>query len=120
MSLKFCENHFILLCNPMLRDLRKGIWSETAYTKNVDVYRRNLQRSYIERMAYLMTEELNRQRTNQYYDVSQSDVRALVRGELNILQRQIASAASRAVNTVTKYHYKDCLKRIGQILDPEN
>jgi hypothetical protein len=84
----------------------------------VDVYRRNLQRAYIERMSYLMTEELDRARTSQYYNVSQSDIRALVRGELNTLKRQIAQAAVQSVNTVTKYHYRDCVKRIEQILDP--
>ncbi|WP_323788910.1 zinc-dependent metalloprotease [Psychroserpens sp.] len=103
----------------MLQDLRKGIWSEAAVTKNVDVYRRNLQRAYLDRMGYLMTEKLDRARTNQFYDVSQSDVRALVRGELNTLKRQIASAAARQVNTVTKYHYRDCVKRIENILDPK-
>ncbi|MBR9913818.1 MAG: zinc-dependent metalloprotease [Algicola sp.] len=103
----------------MLKDLRQGMWSETSQTKNVDVYRRNLQRVYIDRMAYLMTEELNPQRSDSYYNVSQSDVRALVRGELNVLKRQVASAANRQVNTETKYHYRDIVKRIEDILDPK-
>ncbi|MDG5491596.1 zinc-dependent metalloprotease [Psychroserpens sp. SPM9] len=103
----------------MLQELRKGIWSEVNFTKNVDVYRRNLQRAYVDRMAYLMTEEINPQRTNQYFDVSQSDIRALVRGELNTLKRQVAAAGNRAVNTETKYHYRDIVKRIETILDPK-
>lgn len=103
----------------MIQDLRKGIWSEVNATKNVDVYRRNLQRVYVDRMAFLMTEELNPQRSRSYYNVSQSDVRALVRGELNTLKRQAASAGNRAVNTETKYHYRDIVKRIETILDPK-
>jgi hypothetical protein len=103
----------------LLQDLRKGIWKEATLTTDVDVYRRNLQRAYIDRMAYLMTEELDRARTSQYYNVSQSDIRALVRGELNTLKRQVASAAVRSVSTVTKYHYRDCVERIEQILDPK-
>lgn len=103
----------------LLQDLRKGIWKEATLTTDVDVYRRNLQRAYIDRMAYLMTEELDRARTSQYYNVSQSDIRALVRGELNTLKRQVASAAVRSVSTVTKYHYRDCVERIDQILDPK-
>ncbi len=103
----------------MMQDLRKGIWSEVNFTKNVDVYRRNLQRAYIDQMAYLMTEELNPERSRSYYNVSQSDVRALVRGELNTLKRQVASAGNRAVNTETKYHYRDIVKRIEDILDPK-
>ncbi len=103
----------------MIQDLRKGIWKEVNLTKNVDVYRRNLQRAYVDRMAYLMTEEMNPQRSAQYYNVSQSDIRALVRGELNTLKRQAAAAGNRAVNTVTKYHYRDIVKRIEDILDPK-
>lgn len=103
----------------MMQDLRKGIWSEVNLTKNIDVYRRNLQRAYIDRMAYLMTEDLDPRRSRQYFNVSQSDIRALVRGELNTLKRQVAAAGNRGVNTVTKYHYRDCIKRIEHILDPK-
>jgi hypothetical protein len=103
----------------MLRDIRSGIWSEASKRSNVSVYRRNLQRAYIDRMIYLMTEDLNPQRTRQYFNVNQSDVRALVRGELNELKRILNSASKAAVNTETKYHYKDCIERIDAILDPK-
>ena len=103
----------------MMQDLRKGIWSETNLTTNVDVYRRNLQRAYVDRMAYLMSEDMNPQSSAMYFNVSQSDIRALVRGELNTLKRQVATAGVRAVNTVTKYHYRDIVKRIEDILDPQ-
>ncbi|WP_111682606.1 zinc-dependent metalloprotease [Winogradskyella tangerina] len=103
----------------MLKDLRLGIWSETTTASNVNVFRRNLQRAYIDRMAYLMTESLNPSRTRQYYNVNQSDVRAIVRGELNQLKRVLNSASKSAVNTDTKYHYRDCIERINTILDPK-
>ncbi len=103
----------------MMQDLRKGIWSEANLTKNVDVYRRNLHRAYVDRMAYLMTEELNPQRSRQYFNVSQSDIRALVRGELNTVKRLAANAANRPVNLETKYHYRDIVERIETILDPK-
>jgi hypothetical protein len=103
----------------MMQDLRKGVFSEANVTKNVDVYRRNLQRGYVDRMAFLMTEDLESRRNDDYYNVSQSDVRALVRGELNTLKRQVAAAGNRQVNTVTKYHYRDLVKRIEDILDPK-
>lgn len=106
----------------MLQDIRKGIFSEANATRNVEVYRRNLQRSYIDRMGFLMTGELNPQTQRfggQFFSVSQSDIRALVRGELNTLKRIINTAANRNVNTITKYHYRDCLERINTILDPK-
>lgn len=103
----------------MMRDLRKGIWSEASLGKNVSVYRRNLQRAHIDQLEMLMTEDMNRARSRKYYNVNQSDVRALVRGELNVLKNRVKSAANSAVNTETKYHYRDALARIESILDPK-
>jgi hypothetical protein len=103
----------------LLRDMRKGIWKETNAASSVSIYRRNLQRAYIERMEYLMTDEMKSNRSESYYNVSQSDVRALVRGELNTLKTILGIAKSRAVTTETKYHYEDCIQRIALILDPK-
>ncbi|MAZ73075.1 MAG: zinc-dependent metalloprotease [Flavobacteriaceae bacterium] len=110
----------------MLQDVRSGIWSEVNSGGNVNIYRRNLQRSYIDRMEYLMTKESPKARRGSIgfegtltFDVSTSDVRPLVRGELVALQRQLNLAKRRSVNTVTKYHYEDAIARIEQILNPE-
>ena len=103
----------------MLQDVRKGIWKELNSNQTVDVYRRNLQRAYIDRMAYLMTEKLKPGRNVTYYDVNQSDVRALVRGELNVLKNQLNGRKNAVSNEETKYHYQDAVKRIELILDPK-
>ena len=103
----------------LLRDMRKGIWKEANTPAAVSIYRRNLQRAYIERMEYLMKEEIKPSRSGEYYNVAQSDVRALVRGELTTLKSILGIAKSNAVNTETKYHYADCIQRIALILDPK-
>jgi hypothetical protein len=103
----------------MLQDMRKGIWKELNNGVKVDVFRRNLQRAYIERMAYLMTEELNPLKSRQYFNVNQSDIRALVRGELNSLKNSINRIMNSVSNIETKYHYQDAIKRIELILDPK-
>ncbi len=103
----------------MLRDLRLGLWSETKSASNVAVFRRNLQRVYLDRMTYLMIEDLDPKRTRQYFNVNQSDVRALVRGELNQLKRNLNAASKMALDTETKYHYRDCIERIDNVLDPK-
>ena len=66
-----------------------------------------------------MTEKLDPRRSRQYFNVNQSDVRALVRGELNQLKRVLNSASKMALSTETKYHYRDCIERIEQLLDPK-
>jgi hypothetical protein len=103
----------------LLRDMRMGIWKETASNTSGTIYRRNLQRAFIERMEYLMTEEIKPGRNGQYYNVSQSDLRGLVRGELNSLKTTLTTAKNSAINTETKYHYQDCIKRIDMILNPK-
>ncbi|CAI2766980.1 zinc-dependent metalloprotease [Flavobacterium collinsii] len=104
----------------LLRDTRKGIWKEAAAPGSVTIYRRNLQRGYIDRMGALMTEEIKpSDRSVVYYNVNQSDVRALVRGELNALRTTLLAAKARPVNAETKYHYEDCIKRIDLILNPK-
>ncbi|MBU0940346.1 MAG: zinc-dependent metalloprotease [Bacteroidetes bacterium] len=103
----------------LLRDTRTGLWKETASNTSATIYRRNLQRAYIERMEFLMTQDIKPSRNGQYYNVSQSDLRGLVRGELNSLKSTLNTAKNGAVNTETKYHYQDCIKRIDMILNPK-
>jgi hypothetical protein len=64
-----------------------------------------------------MKEEIKSTRSADYYNVAQSDVRALVRGELTTLKRRWQQ--KRAVDTEIKYHYADCIERIALILDPK-
>ncbi|WP_394333730.1 zinc-dependent metalloprotease [Zunongwangia mangrovi] len=111
----------------MMDDLRKGIWSELSSGQKIDRYRRNLQRAYIDRMAYLMTEDQDAipsayrrwiSRTN--VNVAQSDIRPIVRGELQTLQRQIRNSMYRSGDTLTRYHLQDASERIDQILNPND
>jgi hypothetical protein len=110
----------------MLKDLRNGIWKEASRGLNVDLHRRNLQRSYVDRMAYLMTEELQPNRFRRpgfegqiYYNANTSDVRALVRGELKALKSRLNAAKNGRINKVTKYHYEDVIARIENIFDAD-
>jgi len=110
----------------MMQDLRKGIWSELNSGKAIDLYRRNLQRSYIDRMAYLMTkdqpevpQQFRRFVSRTAVDVNQSDIRAITRAELITLQSAVRSAIGRTGDTMTKIHLRDALERIDAILNPE-
>lgn len=99
----------------MMSDLRKGVWSEIYNRKKIDTYRRNLQRAHIERLEFLMNKALNERDIN----VGQSDIKAVVRGELKRIQKDVKGATSRAPNTITRYHLQDIVDRIDMILDPK-
>lgn len=102
-----------------LQELRTGIWSELSTNQSITIYRRNLQRAYIQRMAFLMQEEFKKTNSKDSYNVVQSDVRALVRGELNSLKAIIQIKKGQQTTTENKYHLEDCLARINAILDPK-
>ncbi|SDK92545.1 protein of unknown function [Salinimicrobium catena] len=111
----------------MMQDLRTGIWSELRKGSSIDTYRRNLQRAYIDRMEYLMTQEQKpvparyRNWINQSnVDVAQSDIRPVVRGELSKLQRELRNSIGRSRDTMTRYHLQDALERVNLILDPNS
>ena len=110
----------------MMADLRTGIWSELSPGRKIDTYRRNLQRAYIDRMEFLMTNEQTQipaafrrfvVRTN--VNVEQSDIRPVVRAELKNLRRSINSAIGRTSDRLSRYHLEDAKERIDLILDPK-
>jgi len=122
MEMRQPENAYTI--EEMLRTLRKGLWAEIEAGAATDVCRRNLQRAYLERMAYLLTEEQSSiprryrsyvTRTN--VDVSQSDIRPLVKGELRELQSDIEAAMDRVTDKRIRYHLMDAVDRIEMMLD---
>ncbi len=101
----------------MLRDLRKGLWKEAYIGKNVNIYRRNLQRTYLEQMESLFNIKDSSGRMN--YNASTSDIGPLVYGELKILRGKLQSAKNGNINTITRYHYEAAIAKIDQLLDPK-
>ena len=94
----------------MIRDLRTGLFYEANYLKNVDLFRRNLQKSFIDRLATLFNSK----------ETKNSDVNSIIRGELEMMNFQLTIAKGRRINRITKYHYRDCLAKIKEILYPKN
>jgi len=107
----------------LINDLRDGIWTELPRASAIDPFRRNLQRGYIERLEYLMTEEAPTVSSFLIsfgmapVDVSQSDIRAHIRGELNSLKIAVDRAARRTRDRMTRLHLEDISIRIEDILD---
>lgn len=106
-------------------DLRKGIWTELAGGRTIDVHRRALQRAHIERLELLLTGENNvpaafRAFVGPQINAAQSDIRPMARGELKTLQSQIRSAIPRTSDRLSKLHLEDALARIEKILDGES
>ncbi|TAI48142.1 zinc-dependent metalloprotease [Flagellimonas allohymeniacidonis] len=111
----------------MMTDLRRGIWSETRSGRTIDTYRRNLQKAYVDRLEYLMTADNQKKlpdfggyRKSTPVNTSQSDIRSVVRAELNNLKRDIQNGLGRISDRMSRYHLQDVLERIDLILNPKS
>ncbi len=106
----------------MMDELRGGVFSELRANRNIDVHRRHLQRAYIERADYLMNQEPPRGGFfGSRYDISQSDVRPIVRNQLVILRRDINNRINAGnINRASRTHLEDARARIDDILDGDD
>ena len=105
----------------MMSDLRKGIWSELYNNNKIDVYRRNLQLAYLDRISYVMNEDQGsvpswaRGRVTTV-KVSQSDIRTIAASELMELKKDVKKSIKRASNKMSKIHLESSLIKINKIL----
>ena len=90
---------------------KSSIFREVYTAKEIDGFRRNLQRAYVNKMAAIMKMEDSK------YD--KTNIKAICRGNLKVLKTELQSAIPKSTDTFTKYHMEDLVERINQILDPK-
>lgn len=103
-----------------LDDIRSYVFAELNGNRPViDTYRRALQRAYLDRMEYLMTEEPTRPASffGTTVNMSQSDIRPMVRGQLGELSDHISRVRSLTRDRTARYHLDDLTARIASILE---
>jgi hypothetical protein len=114
----------------LLSDLRRGIWTELSASRPaIDVYRRNLQRSYLEIAAQLIEPERESGSSDSKAKGTPTpsgessaprgagDARPLLRGELVMLRKAVSAAIPRAKDTMSRLHLEDVQVEIDRILD---
>jgi len=97
----------------LLDFLKKSIWSELGTGKAVDIYRRSLQKSYVDALVSLVENagQVGVARGT-------SDASGIARVHLMALKSEIAKSAGRSAG-VSKAHYVDLLAQIAEALDPK-
>ena len=117
----------------MMDDLREMLWSEVTEGEEIDAFRRNIQRGYLDRLNWLMTEaemetfnppasgnlrvgSYDSPPLNAEIHVSQSDVRMLVRDQLRQLEAEIEEHLDQAPDRNTRMHLEDVLIRIQRMM----
>ncbi len=109
----------------VMDDLRRSIFSEVYTKKATDIYRRNLQKMFVERIISLLpgapapttggltitfqvTPSLNIKNTDAY---------SILRGTLRTLRNDIKAALPLTTDNMTKLHLQDLSDRITDILE---
>ena len=111
----------------LFSDLKKGIWSELPTRKTIDVYRRNLQKSYVNVLSNLLypaqvTVSLGGGggfNLAPAVNTDKSDIKSLVRAHLTTLRAEVNAAAAAMTDPMSKYHLQDVSKRIDDALNPK-
>ena len=107
----------------MFSDLKKGIWSELSTKKSIDGYRRNLQKSYVERMTGMLETSGSTismgGAMSMGADPKKTDITSVVRAHLIALRNEINAASPAFTDNMSKYHLQDVSERIKRALDPK-
>ena len=107
-------------------DLRKGVWSELAARKPIDNYRRNLQKSFVERLGSIVAPASSNSGSGgivisfgPMVDPKKTDIYSVAKANLRQLKADITGALAGYTDRMSKMHLQDLQERIERILNPK-
>ena len=109
----------------LLGDVRAGVWKELTTHKPIEVWRRNLQKTYTESLITLTnptTPSLNLPGLVLFFgpNIKNTDLPSIAKAELSALRSQLLAAIPLTTDRLSKYHLLDIADRIRKALDPKN
>jgi len=113
----------------LFSDLNGAIFTELKTNQTIDVYRRNLQKIYVDKLISIVKPAASSSgitivsgrggvMTQGGISASQSDVLSVIKGQLKELNTLIKSSANAATG-LSKYHLQDLADRIDNALNPK-
>ena len=118
------ESNAAYTANEMVTDLRKGIWSELAARKPIDIYRRNLQKMFVERLiTNLEPAPAGASATASRFGASSAnysktnDAMSVAKLQLRLLAADIRAALPLYKETNSRAHLLDVQDRINDVLE---
>jgi hypothetical protein len=106
----------------LMSDLRKGIFSELNTNATIDIYRRNLQKLYVNNLIEALDNEgkktasgLNRRPVS----YNETDIPSIARGQLTQLKNSLKLGAAANADRLSKFHLLDLVARINTGLEPK-
>jgi hypothetical protein len=111
----------------LLGELKAGIYSELTARQATDIYRRNLQKSYVMTLTRLIDGGSSNTsmggiaiQFSSGPSTDKSDIKSVVKAHLSTLRGEMIAGASLVADPMTRFHWKDLADRIEQALDPRN
>jgi hypothetical protein len=93
----------------LVADVQSGVWSELTQTRPViDIYRRNLQRAYLQMAKPMLVGD----------GATQSELRPILTHALVDLERTLDRAIVKTRDLATLSHLRDCRNQVDRILHP--
>ena len=121
------EGNNAYTANEMVTDLRKGIWSELPSHQPIDIYRRDLQKSFVERLIGNLTPDAPTQvivggrggfaPPSDYSKTT--DAISIAKAQLRMLAAEIKAALPAYKDGNSRAHLQDVLDRINDTLNPK-
>jgi hypothetical protein len=113
--------------NDLLTDLKQNVFTELSSKKTIDIYRRNLQKAYVERLGNLINPPATTGFTIIFggpaaapaVDNKRTDLLSYLKGHARELKALCDAAAAGATDKASKYHLQDLSDRLKKILDPK-
>jgi len=108
----------------MLGDLRQSVFTELTTKKPIDLYRRNLQKSYVERLSSIINPPPTTGITFSFgnatptVDIKKSDILSLIKGHAREMKTAIDAASMVTTDKASRYHLQDLSDRIAKALNP--
>lgn len=109
--------------------LKGGIFSELKGGSGIDIFRRNLQKVFVDNLikqlepgkASVMAVPVGVTYgfSGRTVELSQTDLPSIARGNLVSLRNELNAASTRITDKVSKYHVQDLVARISAGLDPK-
>jgi ribosomal protein S18 acetylase RimI-like enzyme len=105
----------------MITDIKKGVWGELATHKPIDLYRRDLQKAYVQALGDI----LHPPPSNMIMiggrgpGPETTDINSIVRAQLQELQQGIRAAIPLTMDRLSKIHLQDVNVRITEALEPK-
>jgi hypothetical protein len=101
----------------LMNELKRSVWKELYSGSNIDVYRRNLQRHYVNSLIAVLGSGVTLSNNGQFAQTS-SEATAIARYELSTLESEITRAITQA-SGLTKAHLMDMVAVIDDALKVE-